>query len=296
MAGEIWALKTAAWLLAKSPETIAASERLIGAIMPEATSAAVRDIGLKAIDVARKIGIVPEELTYPLAGDTAHSAASASAHIAFKPNGLAQITGGNPTAYRKSDDLFFTYESKQHPEQISQTFQRGYLHNENASPFVDVQRDKPMFARLGGVEQNHAWESFSSKEHDAVKAFIPDGSIPIGLGSKRQAWFTPAEDVVVLGPLQERPKVSVLLPAIRRDIVGTKQFEWYPLGESDSVTRADVRAVNHQIRMEGFYTDDSFTANYVRLQSGKVFRVDPEDLYPMSDKAWREYVATHSDS
>jgi hypothetical protein len=296
VAGEIWALKTAAGLLAKSPETIAASEKLIAAIMPETASAAIRDISLKALDIARKTGIVPEELTFPLRGKVVRPSMSANAQITFKPDGMAEFANGKIADYRKSDDMFFAYKSQGHPEQISRTFQRGYLYNENASAFASVQRDQPMVAWLGKPEKNHAWRNFATKEQSAAKEFVPDGSIPIGIGSKRQAWFTPAEDVVVLGPIQERANVPMLLQSTRREVVGKKQFEWFPLGESDSVTRADVAEVNHQFKMNGYYTDDSYTTNHVRLLNGKVFRVDPEELFRMSDKAWREYVAAHPSS
>jgi hypothetical protein len=297
VAGEIWALKTTAALLERSPEVIAAGEKLIAAVMPDTASAAARNIAMKAVDIARKTGIVPEELNYPLRGPLVRSGKEAEAQITFKPDGATEFLKGKVADYRKADDLFFAYKSKGNPDQISRSFQRGYLYNENAvSSFASIQRDQPMLAYLGRPQTNHGWANFATKERDAAREFIPDGSIPVGVGSKRQAWFTPKEEVVVLGPIQASLNVPPLLPSMNREVVGEKQFEWFPFGESDSVTRADVREVNHQFKMNGFYTDDTYTANYVRLMNGKVYRVDPEDLHVMGDKSWREYVAAHPES
>jgi hypothetical protein len=285
LGGELAIVRTAIELAPAAEELGLAAVRMAAETMPS--------LSRSVASVAKRVGIVSKDVQFSLAG--AGDAAEGS--LTFGADGKAlldHVHTEQALAYRKADDLFFLYEPGPEPFRTSQTFLRGNLQNPGASPFVPIDRAGAMVAHVGGVTE-HGWNRLTPKQLDAMRAAVPDGSIPIGLGSKRQAWLPPSsEHAVVLGPKFERPNVPNLLQPTNSEVIGDKQLEWFKFGESDSVTRADVKAVNHQIKLSGWHPDDSYTANYVRLMDGSVWRVDPEDLYPMSDRSWRQYLADHS--
>ena len=285
MAGELTAIRLAIELGPEARELASAGVRFVEELM-------LPSAGRSAVQVAKSTGIVAKDMEFPLVNDVE----ALQGNVRFGADGSAQINDlvtQKTMSYRKTDDLFFLYDSSRDPAAMSATFRRGYLGNPGASAFTPLDRSKQLVAHIG-AESSHDWNRLTAKQFAAVKDAVPEGSDPVGLGSKRQAWFTPKDDqVVVLGPTYKRPPVPNLLQPSRKELIGDKQLEWFPLGESDSITRADVKDINHQIRMSGWHADDSFTANYVRLADGKVWRVDPEDLFPMSPKSWKEYLDKH---
>lgn len=285
MGGELAIIRTATELAPVAEEVGLAAARLAEDVMPSFSQ--------RIAAVASRAGIVPHDVQFPLAG----SNEKLEGNLIFGSDGKALLNDAQSAkelAYRKTDDLFFLYEPDADPFRTSQTFRRGSLMNPGASGLMPLDRSKTLVAHVGADSQ-HGWERLTPKQLDAMRVAVPDGSIPVGLGSKRQAWFSPSsEQAVVLGPKFDRPNVPNLLKPTNKEVIGDKQIEWFQFGESDSITRADVMVVNHQIKLSGWYPDDSFTANYVRLMDGSLWRADPEDLYKMSDRSWREYLAQHS--
>jgi len=281
MPGELAAVRLAVEF---APEVEQVALRLAEDALPSLRSSAIENI-------IKKSGLVAQDVEYPVLND-ANSITSGS--LRFRTDGLAELSDGSVSktmAYRKADDLFFLHEPGDRPFDLSQTFYRGFLSNPEVSPLAPLNRFGPFGVRLG-ADAKHGWNLLNRAQLGALNEAVPEGSLPIGLGKCRQAWLPPTgENAVVLGPTYERPAIPKLLQPVEKTVIGDRQIEWFPLGESSSVTRSDVLTVNHQMKLSGWVPDDNYTANYVRLLDRSVWRVDPEDIYKMSDRSWNEYLA-----
>ncbi len=191
---------------------------------------------------------------------------SEGGNLKLMPNGFAELVDDagikNKLAYWSvGDGGFMLYQTGLGPAETSSTFEYFSA--------------KPSKITIGDATWLD-WKQLAPTEIAAAGEAIPKGSIPVGFGTVRQAWLTPAEEIVVLGPVQERVDCPYLLKPFRKTIVGTRQIEWFPYGENHSITSADVSAFDARVRSDGWSTSDQKITNYIRLRDGSMWIVDPE--------------------
>ncbi len=123
------------------------------------------------------------------------------------------------------------------------------------------------------------WTNWRESEIAALNQAIPKGSIPIGIGVSRQAWLTPNDHIVVIGPFQERPDSPYLRKPFKVEEIGTfKQIEWFEYADSRGITPEDVAAFDARMAKDGWVVKDSKPMNYARSRDGKMWRIDPDDV------------------
>jgi putative nucleotidyltransferase with HDIG domain len=191
---------------------------------------------------------------------------SEGGNLKLMPNGFAELVDDagvkNKLAYWSvGDGGFMLYRTGLGPAETSSTFKYFSA--------------KPSKITIGDATWLD-WKQLAPTEIATASEAIPKGSIPVGFGTVRQAWLTPAEEIVVLGPVQDRVDCPYLLKPFRKTIVGTRQIEWFPYGENHSITSAEVSAFDARVRSEGWSTSDHKITNYIRLRDRSMWIVDPE--------------------
>lgn len=124
------------------------------------------------------------------------------------------------------------------------------------------------------------WATWQTSELAALLKSIPSGSKPIGVGAYRQAWLTPDNQVVVIGPYQQRPDCPFLRAPIKVFQPGrSHQIEFFEYADPRGITYAEVKAFDALMREAGWEVKDSKPMNYAKSADGKMWRVDPDDVY-----------------
>ncbi|MBY0549764.1 MAG: hypothetical protein K2W95_20995 [Candidatus Obscuribacterales bacterium] len=123
------------------------------------------------------------------------------------------------------------------------------------------------------------WTKWQPTEIAALDSAIPTGSVPIGVGVRRQAWLTPDKQIVVIGPAQPRPDCPFLRTPFKVEKPGTKQIEFFEYADPRGITYSEVKCFDAAMRAAGWEVKDSKPMNYVRSADGKMWRVDPDDVY-----------------
>lgn len=124
------------------------------------------------------------------------------------------------------------------------------------------------------------WLQWLPAEIAALDKAIPAGSIPIGVGVKRQAWLTPEQHIVVIGPAQKRQDCPYLRTPFKVEQLGaSRQIEHFEYADSREITPADVKAFDAKMRADGWQVHDNKPMNYAKSSDGKMWRIDPDDVY-----------------
>jgi hypothetical protein len=176
-------------------------------------------------------------------------------------------------ADRSGSEYFLLYELKATPAETAATISLFALHSKTTP--VNIESSLGYYAE--------PWTKWTTSQIDALNNAIPVGSMPIGIGTYRQAWLTPKEHIVVVGPSQQRPDCPYLRKPIKVEQLGlSRQIEWFELADSRGITPADVKAFDTKMLADGWAVKDSKPMNYARSSDGKMWRIDPDDVYRQS--------------
>lgn len=120
----------------------------------------------------------------------------------------------------------------------------------------------------------------SQADREFIGQNIPEGSKPIGTGINRQAWQTPDNKAVVVGPNDHRPEAPFLLSPEKTEVSkdGSKKAETFPLAESNSISQKDVDSFVKDWANKGWEMQDNKPSNFGRTADGKIWRTDPDEI------------------
>lgn len=171
---------------------------------------------------------------------------------------------------RAGCEYYVLFEPKSTPVETAATIATFSRHEKNVPVRVT--------SALGYYAE--PWRSGLPVEIAALNEAIPTGSIPIGLGARRQAWLTPNQNIVVFGPPQERPACPFLRTPFKVEQPSPAlQIEHFEYADSRGITNAEVSAFHAKMRAGGWEALDIKPMNYVKTPDGRVWRVDPDDVY-----------------
>lgn len=171
---------------------------------------------------------------------------------------------------RAGSEYVLLYELKSTPAETAATISMFSRHGKTTPVTIE--------SSLGYYAE--PWSTWHTSELAALLKAIPPGSKPIGVGVHRQAWLTPDNQVVVIGPYQQRPDCPFLRAPIKVLQPGrSNQIEFFEYADSRGITNSDVKVFDAEMRAAGWEVKDSKPMNYVRSADGKMWRVDPDDVY-----------------
>jgi hypothetical protein len=201
--------------------------------------------------------------------------------LTIQDNNKAQITDAtgqsesyNYYANNDGDGWHTIYKDSHSPREIADSIRQFRLDPEAGAATVDnaVQIIEPTYSVMHPSKLTPAERQF-------VDENVPTGSKPIGMGIRRQAWKTPENKAVVVGTNDHRPEAPFLLPAEKTEVFGNKKAETFSLGENKSISKNDVDEFVRYWSERGWEMRDNKISNFARTSDGKMWRVDPDDLF-----------------
>ncbi|MBY0551080.1 MAG: hypothetical protein K2W95_27625 [Candidatus Obscuribacterales bacterium] len=173
-------------------------------------------------------------------------------------------------ADRSGSEYFLLYDLKATPAETAASISM-FVKNGKATP-VDIESSQGYYAE--------PWTEWTPGQISALNEAIPAGSTPIGVGTFRQAWLTPKEQIVVIGPTQPRPDCPYLRKPFKTEQIGlSRQIETFEYADSRGITPADVAAFDALMLADGWTVKDSKPMNYARSNDGKMWRIDPDEVH-----------------
>ncbi len=205
--------------------------------------------------------------------------------LSLQSDNKAQVTDAKGQTqdynyYSNNDNGWHTmYKDSQSPREISDSMRQFR---------IDPESDGKAHALSVGELTHSGMHSskLSPADRDFVDKNVPEGSKPIGMGIHRQAWQTPDNKAVVVGPNDYRQEAPFLLPPEKTDVSGSgnKKAETFPLGENRSISKDDVDKFVKDWHDKGWEMRDNKISNFAKTSDGKMWRVDPDDIFNWNEK------------
>lgn len=197
--------------------------------------------------------------------------------LSLQDNNKAQLTDASGKTqdynyYSNNDNGWHTmYKDSQNPREIADSMKQFRITPESGNGGQSLDLSEPTYSAMHSSKLSQA-------DRDFVDQNVPPGSKPLGIGINRQAWQTPDNKAVVIGPNDYRSDAPFLLPPEKTVVSGDKKAETFPLGESNSISKDDVDKFVKDWADKGWEMRDNKISNFARTSDGKMWRVDPDEI------------------
>lgn len=218
-------------------------------------------------------------------------------NLSLQDGGNAKLTdaNGNSQDFKYFDNnnngWHTMYQDSQNPSEIADSMRQfriepGADSGTGANPGANVGGDagdgkgaNPVDIMDPTYSAMHP-SKLSQADRDFISQNVPEGSKPIGTGINRQAWQTPDNKAVVVGPNDHRPEAPFLLSPEKTEVSkdGSKKAETFPLAESNSISQKDVNSFVKDWADKGWEMQDNKPSNFGRTADGKMWRTDPDEI------------------
>lgn len=215
-------------------------------------------------------------------------------NLSLGQDGKAQLTDANGNSqdynyFSNNNNGWHTmYKDSQNPSEIADSMRQFRLEDNGAGSNGGMDSKSGGDANTGNAPLNISEPTYSAMhpsklsqaDRDFIGQNVPEGSKPIGTGINRQAWQTPDDKAVVVGPNDHRQDAPFLLQPEKTEVSkdGSKKAETFPMAESNSISQKDVDNFVNDWKEKGWEMQDNKISNFGRTADGKMWRTDPDEI------------------